>query len=50
MAADMALGIGMEAGEVLHAPVHGEGRARHRRLEITPNQNRTLSLGEKTRR
>jgi hypothetical protein len=33
MAADPAFGIGMEAGDVLQAPVHGQRRARHRRLE-----------------
>ena len=34
MAADPALGIGMEAGDVLEALVHGQRRARHRGLEV----------------
>jgi hypothetical protein len=34
MAADIAFGIGVEAGEIFHPLVHGEGRARHRWLEI----------------
>ena len=34
MPADVAFGIGVEAGDVLDAPVHGEGRARQGRLEV----------------
>ncbi len=34
MAADIALGVGVEAGGLLDAPVHGQGRARHGRLEV----------------
>lgn len=33
MATDIAFGIGVEAGEVFRALVHGDGRTRHRRLE-----------------